>query len=974
MNWRYRMVSSVAVVALLTVATFTHAVAAANLQDAENALYRGQTVEVFRTVRALTGPENPERTRRDGLILQGRLYLALADGDKAQAALEQASLLAEKLGDAAPLATVLNGQARLDLLRTRYDRAEMRLSRALALAEKGGSTRVLAETLTAQSELLRRQGDLSAALASIQRALSLAREHHDEHAHALAVAQRAELETYQASYRSALDSWQEAIRGFQKLGYTPTLGSAISSLGQVEFELGLLRESVGRFEEALKIARQFSDPVGEVRARNQLGRAYLRLKQPERARDFAETALELARRRHDYVGEAESLVQLGELWLGDPVPSLPALPSPAVAIKHLRNAIDVYRSAGDRAGEARTFLKIGAAYLLSDQYRTAARVFDSVTETASKNGDDDTLWQALRGGAVALQAANDRQGAAVRYGEAVKVLERVYARTAGLDQDLRSAFLGEKRGLYEDYVRLLVGIDTLPGTDPKTTAFEISELARSRQFSEMLARAGVEQALARGDPRLRTLLERERLLRLELAQTLRALLATQRVDSAAQTRTLQDRIATLSASHHETRAQVAREFPGLAELTEPRPITVPEVQRGLATDETLLAYFVTQRTLVIFVVTRDRFHAEQIVLSRTELRRLVERFRGPFLNLRSANDLRKWSPAAAAELYARVIAPVADRLPGKGKLLIAGDDALHTLPFEALVRSAPAVSVAPGQPLFSEYAKLEWFGDQYQIAYLPAAGILRQLRETRQRASTWRQTLVAFADPNFGDDAVDGNLSARGGLFGTVLSRATGSAGLARLPETADEARAVAKTLGGSTQVLLRGDASEARLYGMDLEGTRYLLFSTHGLLGGDFSGLAEPALALSLVGNPPGVDGLLTMSEVLGLRLSADITVLSACNTAGEPETAKGGEGFAGLTRSFMFAGTRSLVVSHWPVGSQATVALMTHFFRELAKGAPKPVALSRARQQLRTIVQDGVQLAHPFFWAPFVLVGEVN
>ena len=138
------------------------------------------------------------------------------------------------------------------------------------------------------------------------------------------------------------------------------------------------------------------------------------------------------------------------------------------------------------------------------------------------------------------------------------------------------------------------------------------------------------------------------------------------------------------------------------------------------------------------------------------------------------------------------------------------------------------------------------------------------------------------------------------------------------------------------------------------------------------FPALGQPALALSLVNNPAGIDGFLTMGEVLGLRLDADVTVLSACNTAGEPENARGGEGFAGLTRSFMYAGSRSLVVSHWPVGSQATVALMTEFFRELAAGRPKPVALANARQKLRQTVQQGVQLAHPFFWAPFVLVGD--
>src|SRR5262245_2755190 len=162
------------------------------------------------------------------------------------------------------------------------------------------------------------------------------------------------------------------------------------------------------------------------------------------------------------------------------------------------------------------------------------------------------------------------------------------------------------------------------------------------------------------------------------------------------------------------------------------------------------------------------------------------------------------------------------------------------------------------------------------------------------------------------------------------------------------------------------------RVRELDLSSTRYLLFSTHGLLGGEISAVAEPSLALTLVGNPPGVDGFLSMSEVLGLKLGADLVVLSACNTAGEPDAARIGEGFAGLTRSFMYAGARSLVVSHWPVASQATVVLMTAFFEELATGKGKAEALAAARRRLRATAQNGVQLAHPYFWAAFVIVGE--
>jgi CHAT domain-containing protein len=139
----------------------------------------------------------------------------------------------------------------------------------------------------------------------------------------------------------------------------------------------------------------------------------------------------------------------------------------------------------------------------------------------------------------------------------------------------------------------------------------------------------------------------------------------------------------------------------------------------------------------------------------------------------------------------------------------------------------------------------------------------------------------------------------------------------------------------------------------------------------------AQPALAMSLVGDLKGEDGLLTMREVIeDLELDADLVALSACNTAGETAQANNGEGFAGLTRAFMYAGARSLVVSHWSVDSLSTQALMTAMFRNINGGQPALSAMSDAqRGMLGGLYSSGdyhFSRSHPFFWAPFVFVGD--
>ena len=198
--------------------------------------------------------------------------------------------------------------------------------------------------------------------------------------------------------------------------------------------------------------------------------------------------------------------------------------------------------------------------------------------------------------------------------------------------------------------------------------------------------------------------------------------------------------------------------------------------------------------------------------------------------------------------------------------------------------------------------------------------------------------------------------------------------------------------LGGSHKLYIGEQAQERVVKAGELRTARFILFATHGFLGGEFiaSDLpdeaearralrpqAQPALALTLVGDLKGEDGLLTMKEVIeDLELNAELVALSACNTAGESAQANNGEGFAGLTRAFMYAGAKSLLVSHWSVDSPSTQALMTATFRNIKSGMPALDAVSDAQRQLLAgRYQSGpyhFSRSHPFFWAAFVFVGD--
>ena len=205
---------------------------------------------------------------------------------------------------------------------------------------------------------------------------------------------------------------------------------------------------------------------------------------------------------------------------------------------------------------------------------------------------------------------------------------------------------------------------------------------------------------------------------------------------------------------------------------------------------------------------------------------------------------------------------------------------------------------------------------------------------------------------------------------------------LCPLPETAAELKCVARSLGvRESQLRLSSAATEAELKALSdsgaLVGYRLVHFATHGLLSGDVENMvgrhAEPALVLSppVASQGEDDDGLLTTSEIVNLKFNADLIILSACNTAAGQDLHA--DALSGLARAFFFAGTRSLLVSHWPVFSDVAARLVTeavHIVEESGHKLGYAEALAKATKALidNSSLPDN---SHPSVWAPFVLVG---
>jgi CHAT domain-containing protein/Flp pilus assembly protein TadD len=601
------------------------------------------------------------------------------------------------------------------------------------------------------------------------------------------------------------------------------------------------------------------------------------------------------------------------------------------------------------------------------------------------------------------------------YKEAVETVDFLYSQTRGYTEETRATFLQQFSAIYRETIRILLRLHQLsPGAGFDREALAIASRNQSRVFTEMMRQADV--ARFSGDAAFIRLRERREQQQERVAQ-LRQSRATVPVTLVNAAQRVADFDREIQAGAKELAAsedQLWREYPRFMELANPRPVTVDDLQkRLLGADEALLSYVLLPQETVVFAVTREQFRMIVTPTRRGAIADRVHLIRRAIEKValgESVLFLRDIDPDTLHSLHRDLFAPVAATVGERRKVFVVADGPLQTVPFEFFLSSyAPDERAAfertkgesdgsAQRPYLAEYAGLAYLGRRHQFAYLPSLSALASQRLYPKRGAVARVDLVAFADPVFTADGAQtmpgDTLKALGQLNIGFGRTASGAPVIPRLAETADEAREIARVLGGTSQLHVGADAQEKVAKSGGLRSARFVLFATHGFLGGEYlasdlpvedgelrripsRAQAQPALALTLVGDLKGEDGLLTMKEVIeDLELNADLVALSACNTAGESAQANSGEGFAGLTRAFMYAGAKSLLVSHWSVDSLSTQALMTSTFRNIKSGMPALAAVSDAQRELLggrySRGEFHFSRSHPFFWAAFVYVGD--
>jgi hypothetical protein len=341
--------------------------------------------------------------------------------------------------------------------------------------------------------------------------------------------------------------------------------------------------------------------------------------------------------------------------------------------------------------------------------------------------------------------------------------------------------------------------------------------------------------------------------------------------------------------------------------------------------------------------------------------------------------LKSFNFTVGRELSNLLLTDVLDILPKGSSVIIVPDDCLGTIPFEMLALSdTGSVKSDKSLPYVSG---AEFFGDRNRISYYQSVTALTLARNhSKGKAATG--DLLVIADPVYSENekrdskapkkvAPTGSLASilkSLNLMGAEGSNQKGGLHFPRL-QLADELLKSFDRINPSSSHVLRGFEANKDNFLQNIKPSikKYdeIVFYTHGYFGKDLFPIMEPVLVLTLV--PPGTDGYLRMTEVMGLDMNADIVALTACQTG--LGTRVSGEGTMGMGRAFQYAGAKSVLMSLWSVSEVASVKLVNSFFQNIKAGKTKPEALELARLELRKGIWN-----HPFFWAGFILVGETN
>lgn len=876
----------------------------------------------------------------------------LGDSEQKIKQLTQLLQVSEKQGNLREIYFTLGALASTyNYSRGDYQSALVTYQKALAIAQKSGNRNREADSLLGIAEVLTNSGKKQEALDYNLQALAIQQQFRNRPAEADTLKQIGDLYASLNATDLARKSYLQALELFKKQEHWAGLGATLRQLARLEYDLKSFPQAIAYYQRANQVSRDAGNRGLQISALTGLSRTYAEAQDPELALQTIDAAIQVARDAHFSEYETLALGVKGRVLTQtgnydqalaisqNTLMMLQKDSKPEAKASVLRNIAEIYQQL-KQSPKAMTY------------YRQSLAIW---RDLGNRTEEALTLYQIAK---VESQA-KDLQKALSDINLAIEIVEQIRSNVAS--SDLRTSFFAANQNYYKLKIDILMNLHRQnPKAGYDALALNTSESDRARSLLDILneARIDIRQGV---DPQL---LEQEQMLQQNINLALKQqLINASATDAKPQAAALKQEIEQLLSRYKEVQAQIRRASPHYAALTQPKPLTLKEIQtQVLDPDSVLLEYSLGETHSYLWVVTPTRLYTLDLP-QRDEITTAVKLFRK---NL-SARTPPAQLNSILGDISQKILKPAALFLQNK-RLLIVTDGVLRYVPFAALpnpnAKNVSPTAASSPSPLVVDH----------EIVHLPSASTLAILRQETAGRKLAPRKIAVFADPVF--DAQDARVSPQPGSASPTTAQPIpvsvqllepSRGGLQRLPGTRQEAQNILE-LFSPEERSQAFDFAANRAVALDPKLMQYqiLHFATHGILNETNPELSGIALSLIDAQGWPE-NGFLQLRDIYNLRLPAELVVLSACQTGGGKEIQ--GEGIIGLTRGFMYAGAKSTVVSLWSVDDQATAELMTQFYQKIRQEHLSPSAALRAAQI--KLWQDP-QRRSPYYWAAFQLQGD--
>ena len=926
---------------------------------------RGQAREAMASYReglkAASGSEQVER-RVDILNAMAAAALTVSDEQEAEKDAQSALALSRSIADNAGRGRALAALANLETVRSNLQRAQADIDQAMATWTTSPDRAGEAMTLSYAAYLNSVNAAYAEDFEDLTQSLRLSRSIDDRYAEASTLNDIGNYYLHVDELEHARDSYNAAVN------LSTQMGSMILQAAALD-DFGYYLESVGDptaprlYERAEMLIQKVGYSMGHAVILSDLSRASIAEGRPLLAIQYGENERRIASGLHQETLVSQALRDTGEAYM--------AAGKGDEALKLFTEAIDPKLVGPHSTGHADAAVELGRALERLGRTSDALAAYQDSATVSHALGSARSEAEARYRIASLLGNLGQLDTALAQIEQAVPLVESLRTRVS--PDDTRTLWFASFHSIYTLDIDLLMQLSA-QRSDPVLAqrAFQVAELSFARSFVELLHEAHVDkgnnQALVAEEASVHRVLA-------DATEKESKLLASKR-DRTAVTK-VSTEIADLTERSEQIEEQLRAEDPEYFKL-QVGTLDVAQTQALLGDDDLVLEYSLGTPRSYLWAVSRGGVASYRLP-AEGEIEPQVRKFRRAavapnpelqrYLDGSSSAETTGEEPRLAAELGRMLLAPVRD-LDRFKRIVVVADGTLQYLPFSVLIDN-------PDSAVSAQATRV---ADEHEVINLPSMTALSVLRSRRNLDRSATKGLIVFADPVF--EADDPRIASAApahafrsypsahsaALHGTRgRTRGHGETGLPRLPGTRHEADVIqAATPADSATVLLGFDANRDRATNAAMGSYRFIHFATHSVFDDEHPESSGVILSLFKPDGTPQ-DGTLRLRNIYDLKLSADLVVLSACDTALGKNIQ--GEGIVGLTRGFMYAGAPRVVATLWRVDDDATSEFMKGFYHAIFAQHASPAA---ALRQAQTEMRAQPRFRSPYYWGAFVLEGE--